>query len=144
MFRVKDSQLAKTRPLHVINVQLVDSQAQWIPMNIKESLIQLQELFVPAQSMVLPNFPNPFNPETWIPYQLSRDSHVTIAIYDLQGHLIGTLDIGQKPSGYYLSKSQAAYWDGRSGTGELVSSGLYFYHLKAGDYSAVKRMLILK
>ena len=90
------------------------------------------------------NYPNPFNLETWIPYQLSGDSPVIIRIYDLKGQLIHILYLGQQEAGYYVSKLQAAYWDGKNATGESVSSGIYFYQIKAGDFSANRKMVIMK
>jgi flagellar hook assembly protein FlgD len=90
------------------------------------------------------NYPNPFNAETWLPYQLSDDSHALIRIYDVKGQILSILDLGPKKAGYYLSKSQAAYWDGKDAKGQAVSSGIYFYQLKIGDYSATRKMVIVK
>ena len=96
------------------------------------------------QTRLLQNYPNPFNPETWIPYQLATEDDVTVVIYDSGGQLVRTLELGSQPPGLYLTQEKAAYWDGRSDTGEWVSSGTYFYHLQAGSYSAAKKMIILK
>ena len=96
------------------------------------------------KSALLANFPNPFNPETWIPYQLSELAHVDIRIHDASGRQVRTLDLGMKPAGDYLSRSQAAYWDGRNDAGEAVSSGLYFYTLHAGDSHSTRRMNLVK
>ncbi len=93
---------------------------------------------------LLPNFPNPFNPETWIPYQLAEAAHVRIRIYDIAGHLVRTLDLGTKPAGSYLSRESAAYWDGRNDMGEAVSSGTYFYTLQIEDFSDTHKMFIQK
>ena len=93
---------------------------------------------------LLPNYPNPFNPETWIPYQLSEASEVTVRIYAADGRGVRTLALGYRDAGAYKSRSQAAYWDGRNDFGETVASGLYFYTLTAGDFSATRKMLILK
>jgi len=90
------------------------------------------------------NYPNPFNPETWLPYDLAADAEVVITIYNAGGGRIRTLALGAQTAGAYRSKEGAAYWDGRSETGEWVSSGLYFYHIRAGDFTAAKRMVILK
>ena len=98
----------------------------------------------PMYTQLLQNYPNPFNPETWIPYQLASDADVSIIIYNQSGERIRTLPIGDQAAGSYLTKGRAAYWDGRNGRGELVSSGLYFYHLQASDFTGVKRMIILK
>ena len=96
------------------------------------------------QTRLLQNYPNPFNPETWIPYQLATEADVTVVIYNSSGQLVRTLELGSQPPGLYLTQEKAAYWDGRSDTGEWVSSGTYFYHLHAGGYSAAKKMIILK
>ena len=93
---------------------------------------------------LLPNFPNPFNPETWIPYQLSKAAHVRIRIYDVAGHLVRELDLGTKLAGSYLSREGAAYWDGRNDGGETVSSGIYWYELDTGSFSATRKMVIQK
>ena len=98
----------------------------------------------PMHTRLLQNYPNPFNPETWIPYQLASDAEVSIIIYNPSGERIRTIPIGDQAAGSYLTKARAAYWDGRNAHGELVSSGLYFYHLQASDFTAVKRMIILK
>ncbi|MDE0185708.1 MAG: T9SS type A sorting domain-containing protein [Candidatus Poribacteria bacterium] len=99
---------------------------------------------VPMTTQVLQNYPNPFNPETWIPYQLSENSPVSVSIYDPTGQLVRTLSLGFQSAGFYNSRNRAAYWDGKNTLGETVTSGVYFYHLSAGDYSATRRMLILK
>ena len=99
---------------------------------------------VPKQTALLVNYPNPFNPETWIPYQLSEASDVTVSIYAVDGSLIRTLALGHQPAGLYQRKSRAAYWDGRNAFGERVASGLYFYTLTAGDFTATRKMLIRK
>ena len=93
---------------------------------------------------MLSNYPNPFNSETWIPYQLAEVAHVWIRIYDIAGHLIRRLDLGTKLASSYLSKSQAAYWDGGNDMGEAVSSGVYFYTLEAGDYRRTRRMIVAR
>lgn len=99
---------------------------------------------LPHSTSLLPNYPNPFNPETWIPYQLSEPAEVQMAIYDTGGSLIRKMDIGYKPSGIYTDRSNAVYWDGRNVNGENVASGIYFYTLIAGDFKATKKMLIIK
>jgi len=96
------------------------------------------------RTQLLPNYPNPFNPETWIPYELAQDSDVTIEIYNLTGKLVRTLRLGSKTTGVYASKFQAAYWNGISDMGEEVSSGIYFYVMKAGDFTATRRMVLVK
>ena len=96
------------------------------------------------RTALLQNFPNPFNPETWIPYQLAGAANVSITIYDVQGHHVRQIEVGERSAGVYLDKETAAYWDGRSDRGELTPSGIYFYQLQAGDYTAVRRLVILK
>ena len=97
-----------------------------------------------AQNVLLANYPNPFNPETWIPYQLSEPADVTVSIYSVNGSLIRTLALGHQSTGIYQSKSRAVYWDGRNAFGERVASGLYFYTLRTGDFTATRKMLIRK
>ena len=107
-------------------------------------LEQLHTALIPQETALLPNYPNPFNPETWIPYRLADDAFVTLTIYDGAGQVVRTLDIGHRVAAFYESRSKAIYWDGRNEFGEQVVSGVYFYHLSAGDYSATRKMLILK
>ena len=90
------------------------------------------------------NFPNPFNPETWIPYQLSKPTEVTITIYAVDGRVVRTLVLGHQPAGMYQTRSRAAYWNGKNEFGEPVASGLYFYTLTAGNFTATRKMLIRK
>ena len=99
---------------------------------------------LPETTSLLPNYPNPFNPETWIPYQLSEPADVALTIYDIHGHVIRELDLGHQRAGMYHSRSRAAYWEGRNSQGEPVASGIYFYTLKAGDFTATRKMLIRK
>ena len=96
------------------------------------------------ENVLLANFPNPFNPETWIPYDLAKDADVTLHIYAVNGTLVRTLILGHQAAGIYQSRSRAAHWDGRNEFGEKVASGLYFYTLTAGDFSATRKMLIRK
>ena len=107
-------------------------------------LEQLLASMVPKETALLANYPNPFNPETWIPYQLSKPADVTLTIYAVNGHIVRQLALGHQPAGMYQPRSRAAYWDGRNAFGEKVASGLYFYTLTAGDFSATRKMLILK
>ena len=101
-------------------------------------------LVLPDTTSLLSNYPNPFNPETWIPYQLSEPADVTLRIYTANGVLVRTLALGQLPAGIYQSRSRAAYWNGRNEIGEPVASGIYFYTLSAGDFTATRKMLIRK
>ena len=96
------------------------------------------------ETKLLPNYPNPFNPDTWIPYQLSEGSRVTVKIYDVSGHLVRTIEVGHKPMGYYLTHERAVYWDGRNESGEQISSGVYFYTLITDHYTKTRRMVIVK
>ena len=98
----------------------------------------------PKKTVLLANYPNPFNPETWIPYQLSEAAEVTVTIHSSDGKLVRTLELGQMPAGAYADKDRAAYWDGRNAQGEPVASGVYFYTLTAGDFSATRKMVIRK
>jgi len=99
---------------------------------------------IPLRDELLCNFPNPFNPDTWIPYKLAHSSKVTIRIYNVTGQLIRQLKLGHKDAGIYLSKERAAYWDGRNDTGEHVANGAYFYQLQAGKFTATKKLVVLK
>ncbi len=95
-------------------------------------------------TQLLANYPNPFNPETWIPYRLAKDADVTLHIYAMNGTLVRTLELGHQAAGIYQNRSRAAYWDGKNALGETVASGVYFYTLTAGDFTATRKMLILK
>ena len=115
--------------------------------DVKQSLIQLPELVayeIPAETELLPNYPNPFNPETWIPYRLAEDAFVTLTIYDGAGQVVRSLEVGYRIAAVYESRPKAIYWDGRNDVGEQVASGIYFYNLTAGDFSATRRLVILK
>ena len=98
----------------------------------------------PKTTTLLVNYPNPFNPETWIPYQLAEPVKVNISIHSVDGKLIRTLEFGHLPAGLYYSKSRAAYWDGQNELGEPVASGVYFYTFTAGDFTATRKMFIQK
>ena len=100
---------------------------------------------IPKRTVLLANYPNPFNPETWLPYQLANDAEVTIRIYSSAGHLVRHLDLGFQQAGYYIGKSRAAYWDGRNDLGERLASGVYFYQLRTGKSSeSIRKMVIRK
>ena len=109
-----------------------------------ENLERLLASLIPEETALLHNYPNPFNPETWIPYQLAESAEVTLTIYDMNGHLVRRLVLGHQAAGVYQSRNRAVYWDGRNQLGESVASGLYFYTLIAGEFTATRRMLILK
>ncbi len=117
---------------------------------------QLNDVVLPVQSMgrihllpsetrLLHNYPNPFNPETWIPYQLATDaSDISLVIYNIGGQIVRTLRLDSRPAGMYLNKERAAHWDGRNQQGERVASGIYIYHFRASDYQAIRKMVIWK
>ena len=107
-------------------------------------LILMPEDLKPRQTALLANYPNPFNPETWIPYQLANDANVEIRIYSPTGQLVRSLDLGFQQAGYYVGKSRAAYWDGRNGSDELLASGIYFYQLFTPESNITRKMVILK
>ena len=124
---------------------------QLLPPEVQDALLRHFSTFVnskewriPKETSLLPNYPNPFNPETWIPYKLATLADVNISIYAADGKLIRQLDLGHQPIGIYQGKSRAAYWDGKNSVGESVASGVYFYTLKAGNFSATRKMLIRK
>ena len=108
------------------------------------ALERLMNTTTPPETLLLPNYPNPFNPETWIPYDLAEDSEVEIHIYNLKGESVRRLSFGFQGAGTYRTRSRAAYWDGRNAVGEPVASGVYFYTLRAGQIKATRRMVILK
>ena len=99
---------------------------------------------IPENTALLSNYPNPFNPETWIPYQLSKAADVTLTFYNSEGQVIRKLALGQKPAGFYTNRNRAAYWDGRNTVGEKVAAGIYFCTFKAGEFTATQKMLIRK
>ncbi len=132
------------------DVKLWLSHAQQLnlsdPTSLKGILFleQLLAALLPTETVLLPNYPNPFNPETWIPYHLAKDADVTLTIYDTNGQLVRQFGLGHQAAGRYHNRSHAIYWNGKNEFGEHVASGVYFYHLSAGDYSAMRKMVILK
>ena len=109
-----------------------------------ENLERLLASLIPEKTALLANYPNPFNPETWIPYHLAKPADVTLTIYATNGAVVRTIALGHQVAGMYQSRSRAVYWDGRNAIGEPVASGIYFYTLTAGDYTATRKMLIIK
>ena len=113
-------------------------------------LQQLLSVLTPKETALLPNYPNPFNPETWIPYHLAEAADVQVTIYDIQGTEVRLLELGYQPAGYYTDRSKAVYWEGRNQFGESVASGVYFYTLtvrsetRSDNFTATRQMLILK
>ena len=113
----------------------------------QESIVLLEGLLaslLPAETLLLPNYPNPFNPETWIPYQLSAFSDVKVCIYTAEGVLVRSFAVGYQGAGIYKSRDRAVYWDGKNALGEPVASGVYFYSLTAGDFEATRKLVIRK
>ena len=98
----------------------------------------------PAKTVLLANYPNPFNPETWIPYRLAKAANVQIPIYNAHGTVVRHLELGHQSAGYYISRNRAAYWDGKNDFGERVANGIYFYQLQADTVSPLRKMVILK
>ena len=126
------------------------TQAQgldFMDLRLQRGVLFLEQLLValtPKETMLLPNYPNPFNPETWIPYRLANAADVILTIYDTKGTMVRRLDLGYQPAGSYTARNRAAYWDGRNENGESVASGIYFYQFRVGDYTATRRMVIVK
>ena len=122
-------------------------QMNWTDPRVRKGILFLEQLLAalrPQETTLLANYPNPFNPETWIPYQLAKPADVNVSIYATDGALVRTLALGHQAIGVYQSRGRAAYWDGRNALGEPVASGVYFYTLTAGEFIATRRMLILK
>ena len=132
--------LADVRHLAGSDVRLVEK------LTVLSELLQLlaEMRAIPETTMLLPNYPNPFNPETWIPYQLAKPADVTLTIYAVNGQVARRFALGHQLAGVYQSKSRAVYWNGRNDVGEPVASGIYFYTFTAGDFSATRKMLIRK
>ncbi len=113
----------------------------------QQGIANLQKLLaslLPEKTVLLANYPNPFNPETWIPYHLAKPADVTLTIYTANGNVVRTLALGHQAAGIYQNRKHAVYWDGKNEAGESVASGIYFYSLTAGDFFATRKMLILK
>ncbi|MYA70515.1 hypothetical protein F4Y19_10590 [Candidatus Poribacteria bacterium] len=139
----------ETRRIAVTDVRLTETVA------LLETLLMLltEMRAIPETTALLPNYPNPFNPETWIPYHLAKDAEVTLTIYSVRGVAVRELTLGHQTAGVYQSKHRAAYWDGKNQLGEKVASGVYFYTLSTestrgsvtvGDFTATRKMLIAK
>ncbi len=137
LFTAADVKLWLSQAQHL---NLIDAQSQ-------RGILFLQQLlaaFTPKKTALLPNYPNPFNPETWIPYQLAESADVTLTIYAIDGTVVRTLALGHQSPGLYQNRSRAAHWDGKNNLGESVASGVYFYTLTAGNFTATRKMLIRK
>ena len=111
---------------------------------LRQLLTEMERVEIPESTALLPNYPNPFNPETWMPYHLAKATDVTLTIRDVHGRVVRVLDFGHQQAGIYQSRARAAYWDGKNQLGEKVASGLYFYTLTAGDFTATRKLLIAK
>ena len=145
--------LLDTTPLESLDLEHLEAQLQLLRAESDGSLKYLQTIALlestlaamrPDKTQLLANYPNPFNPETWIPYHLAKPSNVRITIYDVRGSVVRRLELGHLPPGYYTSRNRAAYWDGRNDFGERVATGIYFYQLEADNTSLLRKMLILK
>ena len=142
-FEVLGSWDRALRSLRIVRADIADRQARGLRSTLTP-LVRDMRLTADGRTMAGQNYPNPFNPETWIPYQLTEDADVTVRIYSADGSVVRTLDLGRQPAGGYVGRDGAAYWDGSNETGEKVASGVYFYEFRAGSYSQVRRMVILK
>ena len=138
---LKGNPIADLAPLHRLKAKNPDV---YIDIDIGAVAAAPAAPMLSVETLLLPNYPNPFNPETWIPYQLAKPADVTLSIYSVDGRLVRRLALGHQPAGVYQSKSRAAHWDGRNGVGEKVASGLYFYTFTAGDFTATRKMIIRK
>ena len=150
-----------TAPTMIANKLIFTTQQKW---SIQSAIVELEDMparsdaeelvfnllkailpeRLPTETQLLPNYPNPFNPETWIPFELSQDSEVLVTIYNVAGTPVRNIRMGHLEVGSYVSQSKAAYWDGKTDTGERVASGTYFYTLKTADYVSTQKMIILK
>ena len=143
---VENQQVPKGHELVIIEEKVETALTADMEMELDngdwEVIINLRPL--PKATQLLPNYPNPFNPETWIPFQLAEDEIVTAKICDLTGKRIRMIELGHISAGNYVESGKAIYWDGKTETGELVSSGTYFYQIDAGDYRQARKMVILK
>ena len=138
--RLSVSRLAPIGALQIVPVIITDAHGRSWSLEIPLTLADV----IPKENRVYPNYPNPFNPETWIPYQLKEPAFVTLRIYNPKGKLVRILTVGHKGAGTYLNRNRAAYWDGKNEHGEQVASGLYFYAMNAGRFTAVRKFVILK
>jgi hypothetical protein len=149
-FTDKSAESGKTYYYYLEDVDLEGNKEQSkiirvvVPTNHKVVVPAETVRHIPTETCLLPNYPNPFNPETWIPYDLAKNAKVLIRIYNIEGKLVRQLDLGVQKAGRYLDRNKAVYWDGKDKFGDLVSSGLYFYILKADTFQAIRRMVLLK
>jgi hypothetical protein len=144
LFTDENVVLGKTYYYYIEDVDFTGKTDKSYIIEVTVGKQSIRTLLIPRKFALLQNYPNPFNPETWIPYELAADATVTLCIYDVNGQLVRQLDLGNQKTGSYIDKGKAAYWDGKNDHGERVSSGVYFYQLKAGKFAAVRKMTILK
>lgn len=111
---------------------------------IRKAAGLLTPINLPESCKLMQNFPNPFNPETWIPYQINEPAKVVIRIFNINGELIRELDLGYKLPGIYKCRNTAAYWDGKNEAGEYTAGGVYFYSMQAGKFQETKKMIIIR
>ena len=137
---LSDNPIADLAPLRRLKAK---NPNMWIDINLNVGAAPPAPV-VPAETALLSNYPNPFNPETWIPYQLATSADVAVTIYDVRGVMVRRLALGHRPAGFYYSRGRAAHWDGRNELDEKVASGLYFYTFTAGDFTATQKLLIRK
>ena len=119
----------------------VRSEAEELVFNLLQAILPER---LPEYTQLLPNYPNPFNPETWVPFELGQDSKVSVTIYNVAGIPVRSLSMGYLEAGRYVSQSKAIYWDGKTDAGERVASGTYFYTLTTQDYTFTQKMIVLK
>lgn len=130
--------------IRLLNVIASDKDGLPLRVSLANAMLSWEILVLPERSRLGQNYPNPFNPETWMPFELAQDSPVTIKIYSVTGELVRSINLGLRPAGMYISRSRAAYWNGRNNHGELVSTGIYFYAIEANGFSEVRKMILLK
>ena len=153
MIQVLDTRRVDAAPAAkggLVNAAVLEGHLNWLRSQsdgYEEVIAWLEGVLTnlsPDETQLLRNYPNPFNPETWIPYNLAEATDVQLTIYDTNGAVVRRFDLGHQRAGYYTDRSKAVYWDGQNAIGESVASGVYFYHLSAGEYAKTRRMLILK
>ncbi len=127
-----------------VTIDVLDDVTEAVDENFRAAPSIETSPIIPDKTVLLSNFPNPFNPETWIPYQLAEPAEVTLTIYDIRGVVVRELKLGHQAAGMYESRSRAIHWDGSNALGEKVATGVYFYTLKAGDFTATRTLLIRK
>jgi len=142
IFKLKRDEIIPKGNFVLENIKLVNSKEKYIP--VFGRAFTLEEMIRPQRTEICQNYPNPFNLDTWIPYKLSETNEVIICIYNLAGQIVRKFELGHQNAGLYLSQERATYWNGRNDFGEKVSSGVYFYTIKAGNFRATRRMAIMK